>query len=103
MCRCCIFLPTNIWEWPCISGQRNRHEYAIFKYICYYVDDFSFDFNGYIAFFSPGGLGVREGAMFMMMKQFLTVEVALILPSCGRVCYVSWPIFCWVLSEYMWV
>jgi uncharacterized membrane protein YbhN (UPF0104 family) len=39
---------------------------------------------GYIAFFSPGGLGVREGAMFMMLKQFSTVEIALILPIAAR-------------------
>ena len=39
---------------------------------------------GYLAFFSPGGLGVREGAMFVMLKQFSTVEVALILPLAAR-------------------
>lgn len=39
---------------------------------------------GYLAFFSPGGLGVREATMFMMMKQFSTVEVALILPLAAR-------------------
>ena len=40
---------------------------------------------GYIAFFSPGGLGIREGTMFMMLRQFSTVEVALILPLAARI------------------
>jgi glycosyltransferase 2 family protein len=39
---------------------------------------------GLIAFFSVGGLGVREGAMFFMLKQFSTVEAALILPIAAR-------------------
>lgn len=39
---------------------------------------------GYIAFFSPGGLGVREGMMFIMLRQYATVEVALILPIAAR-------------------
>jgi glycosyltransferase 2 family protein len=39
---------------------------------------------GMIAFFSPGGLGVREGMMFMMFKQFSSIEVALILPIAAR-------------------
>ncbi len=39
---------------------------------------------GYIAFFSPGGLGVREGMMFIMLRQYASVEVALILPIAAR-------------------
>jgi hypothetical protein len=39
---------------------------------------------GYIAFFSMGGLGVREGAMFFMLKQFSSIEAALILPIATR-------------------
>ena len=39
---------------------------------------------GYIAFFSPGGLGIREGTMFVMLKQFSNVEAALILPIAMR-------------------
>lgn len=39
---------------------------------------------GYIAFFSMGGLGVREGAMFFMLKQFSGIEAALILPIVTR-------------------
>lgn len=45
---------------------------------------------GYIAFFSPGGLGVREGMMFIMLRQYTTVEVALILPIAARLlCIIS--------------
>lgn len=43
---------------------------------------------GYIAFFSPGGLGVREGAMLVMLKQFTNVETALILPIVMRLIYI---------------
>ncbi|MCX5849674.1 MAG: lysylphosphatidylglycerol synthase domain-containing protein [Deltaproteobacteria bacterium] len=39
---------------------------------------------GYLAFFSIGGLGVREGAMFFMLKQFSNIETALILPVAAR-------------------
>jgi uncharacterized membrane protein YbhN (UPF0104 family) len=39
---------------------------------------------GYLAFFTMGGLGVREGAMFFMLKQFTGVETALILPVAAR-------------------
>jgi hypothetical protein len=40
--------------------------------------------SGLIAFFSMGGLGVREGAMFFMLKQFSNIETALILPIAVR-------------------
>ena len=43
---------------------------------------------GYIAFFSPGGLGIREGSMFVMLKQFANVETALILPIAMRLIYI---------------
>jgi hypothetical protein len=43
---------------------------------------------GYIAFFSPGGLGIREGTMFVMLKQFSNVETALILPIAMRLIYI---------------
>ena len=43
---------------------------------------------GYIAFFSPGGLGVREGAMLVMLKQFSNIETALILPIVMRLIYI---------------
>jgi hypothetical protein len=39
---------------------------------------------GSLAFFSMGGLGVREGAMFFMLKQFSNIETALILPIAAR-------------------
>lgn len=41
--------------------------------------------TGYIAFFSMGGLGVREGTMFFMLKQFSGIEAALILPIATRI------------------
>jgi glycosyltransferase 2 family protein len=43
---------------------------------------------GYVAFFTPGGLGVREGAMFFMLKQFSNIDVALILPIVMRLIYI---------------
>jgi hypothetical protein len=43
---------------------------------------------GYIAFFSPGGLGIREGTMFVMLKHFSAVETALILPIAMRLIYI---------------
>ncbi len=39
---------------------------------------------GYLAFFTMGGLGVREGALFFMLKQFSNIETALILPFAMR-------------------
>lgn len=42
----------------------------------------------YIAFFSPGGLGIREGTMFIMLKQFSNLEIALILPIAMRLVYI---------------
>lgn len=39
---------------------------------------------GLMAFFTMGGLGVREGAMFLMLKQFLSIETALLLPIAAR-------------------
>jgi len=39
---------------------------------------------GLTAFFSMGGLGVREGAMFFMLKQFSSIGAALILPVAAR-------------------
>ena len=43
---------------------------------------------GYVAFFSPGGLGVREGVMLLMLKQFSNIEIALVLPIVMRLIYV---------------
>jgi len=40
---------------------------------------------GYVAFFSMGGLGVREGTMFFMLRQFSGIEAALILPIATRI------------------
>lgn len=39
---------------------------------------------GLMAFFSMGGLGVREGVMFVMLQQFSNVQAALILPVVAR-------------------
>jgi len=40
--------------------------------------------SGYLAFFSLGGLGVREGMMYVLLKQFSGVRTALILPIAIR-------------------
>ena len=37
-----------------------------------------------LAFFTVGGLGVREGAMFFMLKQYSNIQAALILPVVAR-------------------
>ena len=37
-----------------------------------------------LAIFTVGGLGVREGAMFLMLKQFSNIQTALILPIAAR-------------------
>jgi hypothetical protein len=37
-----------------------------------------------VAFFTVGGLGVREGTMYFMLKQFSNIEAALILPVVAR-------------------
>jgi hypothetical protein len=39
---------------------------------------------GLLAFFTIGGLGVREGTMFFMLKQFSNMQAALILPVVAR-------------------
>lgn len=44
---------------------------------------------GYLAFFTMGGLGVREGTMFFLLKQFSTVQAALILPLVARLLTVA--------------
>jgi hypothetical protein len=44
---------------------------------------------GYLAFFTMGGLGVREGALFLLLKQFSSIETALILPIAGRLMIIA--------------
>lgn len=44
---------------------------------------------GLMAFFSIGGLGVREGTMFFILKQFSSIEVAVILPILGRLLIIT--------------
>jgi uncharacterized membrane protein YbhN (UPF0104 family) len=39
---------------------------------------------GYAAVFSPGGLGVREGVMLLLLKPVLAVQTALLLPVLSR-------------------
>jgi len=53
---------------------------------------------GYVVFFSPGGLGIREGAMFMMLKQFLNVDAALILPIAMRLIYIIIELFLGIIG-----
>lgn len=48
---------------------------------------------GSLAFFSPGGLGVTEGVMFIMLRQFTDIETALILPVAARLLYVADELF----------
>jgi glycosyltransferase 2 family protein len=44
---------------------------------------------GHIVFISPAGLGVREGTMFVMLKQFSSIEAALILPIATRLVLIT--------------
>jgi len=44
---------------------------------------------GLMAFFSIGGLGVREGTMFFLLKQFSSIEAAVILPILGRLLIIT--------------
>jgi glycosyltransferase 2 family protein len=54
--------------------------------------------SGMIAFFSMGGLGVREGVMFLMLKQFSNVETSLILPIAARLLCVIVELFMGVIG-----
>lgn len=40
---------------------------------------------GYAALFAPGGLGVREGVMLLMLKPLLALKTAVLLPILSRV------------------
>jgi hypothetical protein len=40
---------------------------------------------GYLVIFSPGGLGVREGIMIIMLSEFLSPEVALVIAVFQRI------------------
>jgi uncharacterized membrane protein YbhN (UPF0104 family) len=42
---------------------------------------------GYFAVISPGGLGIREGVMLVMLNNIVSVETALIFPLVSRVMY----------------
>ena len=53
---------------------------------------------GYIAIFTPGGLGIREGIMFVMLKQFSNIQTALILPIATRLIYVIIELFLGIIG-----
>lgn len=42
---------------------------------------------GYMVFFAPGGLGIREGMMLLMLKPAVDVPMALLLPIVTRVLF----------------
>jgi uncharacterized membrane protein YbhN (UPF0104 family) len=42
---------------------------------------------GYVAIISPGGLGIREGMMLLMLNNVVNMETALIFPILSRVMY----------------
>jgi uncharacterized membrane protein YbhN (UPF0104 family) len=44
-------------------------------------------FAGYVAVIAPGGLGVREGTMLLMLNNIVSVQTALILPIASRFMY----------------
>jgi hypothetical protein len=42
---------------------------------------------GYLSALTPGGIGVREGLMFLMLGRVSTPEAAVILPIVSRLLY----------------
>ena len=42
---------------------------------------------GYFAIISPGGLGIREGMMLLMLNNIVNVQTALIFPILSRFMY----------------
>ncbi len=42
---------------------------------------------GYFAVITPGGLGVREGVMLLMLNNVVNVQIALIFPLLSRLMY----------------
>ena len=42
---------------------------------------------GYFAVFSPGGLGIREGMMLLMLNKIVNIQTALIFPIVSRIMY----------------
>ncbi len=43
---------------------------------------------GYLTFISPGGLGIREGLMFIMLKNISNFNISLLLPIITRLMYI---------------
>ena len=54
--------------------------------------------TGYVAFFSMGGLGVREGTMFFMLRQFSGIEAALLLPIATRILLTAVELFMGIIA-----
>jgi uncharacterized membrane protein YbhN (UPF0104 family) len=44
-------------------------------------------FIGSLAIISPGGLGIREGTMLLMLNNIVNIQTALIFPILSRVMY----------------
>ena len=44
-------------------------------------------FVGYFAIISPGGLGIREGTMLLMLNNIVNIQTALIFPVLSRIMY----------------
>jgi uncharacterized membrane protein YbhN (UPF0104 family) len=56
---------------------------------------------GYVVFITPGGLGVRESAMFVMLRQFSNIEAALILPIATRLVLITIDILLGVIGIWL--
>jgi uncharacterized membrane protein YbhN (UPF0104 family) len=50
---------------------------------------------GFLAFFTPGGLGAREGVLVLALNMYLPVNISVIIAAAARV----W----WVIGELVWV
>jgi uncharacterized membrane protein YbhN (UPF0104 family) len=44
---------------------------------------------GFVAFFAPGGLGVREATQYLLLVQITSVEQAIILPALSRLVMIA--------------
>jgi uncharacterized membrane protein YbhN (UPF0104 family) len=44
---------------------------------------------GYFAVISPGGLGIREGLMLLMLRNIVNTQTALIFPLLSRLMYLA--------------
>lgn len=78
-----IYLLFGVSLWLIVWGIGLSHDiFLIYIFIVSYALG---DAIGFLSLLSPGGLGVREGVMYNVLKTAFTSEFALILPIISRV------------------